>query len=348
VTKEHGRHKDFLQKGNIVKRQDEIWSFFFKTNRKEFHLGDDNHAYTFDHQILTDGVSCIILLKRKGLVRVPKRKEHQEVYIHEAQIDNLQDKKIVGIDPGLNDLLYCVNSDQKDQVKYRYSQDTRRKETKVKKYRNILQGMKKQEVIQEKNINEWEQELVNFNKKSINFDTFLAYITKNNEIKETLTNFYQQYIFRKLKLGSYIKRQQTEARMINRFKSLFGTGNETIIAIGDFEQSQHRKFKEPIKGKGFRDLLRKAGYQVFLVDEFRTSCRCSSCEGVCSTFRECENPRPHREGIIKRHGLLKCETCNKLWNRDTNGASNIWKIAYNAIQGLERPEYLRRGRGLNQ
>ncbi len=39
------------------------------------------------------------------------------------------------------------------------------------------------------------------------------------------------------------------------------------------------------------------------------------------------------------------KTCSRLWNRDTNAASNIWKIAVSAIRGEERPDYLRRARG---
>ena len=109
------------------------------------------------------------------------------------------------------------------------------------------------------------------------------------------------------------------------------------------------RFKEPVKYKGFRELFRKAGYKIYLVDEFRTSCRCSAyCieEGICSTFRECDNPKPFREGRILRHGLVKCTTCSRLWNRDTNASSNIWKIARNAILGLATLAYLQRAEQL--
>jgi transposase len=83
---------------------------------------------------------------------------------------------------------------------------------------------------------------------------------------------------------------------------------------------------------------------VYLVDEFRTNCSCSACDehGVCSTFRECDNPKPFRHNSILRRGLVKCSTCQRLWNRDVNAASNIWKIAKNAIGGLARPVYLQR------
>ena len=31
-------------------------------------------------------------------------------------------------------------------------------------------------------------------------------------------------------------------------------------------------------GKGIRTLFRKNNYNVFLVDEFRSSCKCSKCD----------------------------------------------------------------------
>lgn len=40
------------------------------------------------------------------------------------------------------------------------------------------------------------------------------------------------------------------------------------------------------------------------------------------------------------HGLLLCKSGCGLWNRDRNGSSNIYKIAKNAINKLERPSYL--------
>ena len=48
---------------------------------------------------------------------------------------------------------------------------------------------------------------------------------------------------------------------------------------------------------------------VIPVDEFRTSSRRSAIEdhGVHSKFRRCKNPRPYRQGVILRHGLVKCD-----------------------------------------
>ena len=162
-------------------------------------------------------------------------------------------------------------------------------------------------------------------------------------MNQKLFAFYENTLFRKLKLNGYWNRLRSEQHMINRFNSIFGKPKDIIVTIGDFEQKKHRKFKEPIKGKGFRDLFRKNGYQVYLVDEFRTSCKCSNCEGGdCEKFRKCRNPKPSKNDMILSHGVLICKKCSALWNRDENSSRNIYKIAYNAINKKDCPKYLSR------
>ena len=95
-------------------------------------------------------------------------------------------------------------------------------------------------------------------------------------------------------------------------------------------------------------LFRQNNYKVFLVDEFKTSCMCSICKeetGRCEKFQIRENPKPYKSGNILVHGLIKCQTCLGAWNRDVNGATNIYRIAKNSINRLpgkpgERPKYL--------
>ena len=131
--------------------------------------------------------------------------------------------------------------------------------------------------------------------------------------------------------------------MINNFKKIFGKPEEVIITIGDWEQKKQMKYKEATKGIGMRKLFRQNNYKVYLVDEFRTSCMCSICKdetGRCEKFQVRENPKPYNRGNILCHGLLTCKKCSSVWNRDVNSATNIYRIAKNAINGLERPKYL--------
>ena len=56
--------------------------------------------------------------------------------------------------------------------------------------------------------------------------------------------------------------------------------------MGDFEEKKFMKYKEPTKTKGFRKIFMKHGYDVYLVDEFRTSCRCHNCFSECEKFKK--------------------------------------------------------------
>jgi len=50
----------------------------------------------------------------------------------------------------------------------------------------------------------------------------------------------------------------------------------------------------------------------------------------------------YKTGNIFVHGLICCKNGCGYWNRNVNGASNIYRIAYNAINKKERPNYLSR------
>jgi len=57
-----------------------------------------------------------------------------------------------------------------------------------------------------------------------------------------------------------------------------------------------------------------------------------------------KNPKPYRSGNVLIHGLICCKNGCGYWNRDVNGATNIYKIAYNAINNKERSNYLSRSK----
>ncbi|KAH9253548.1 hypothetical protein BASA81_008595 [Batrachochytrium salamandrivorans] len=117
-------------------------------------------------------------------------------------------------------------------------------------------------------------------------------------------------------------------------------------AWGDWSRGSQMKFLEPTKGVGMRKLFSRAGYEVVLVDEFRTSCTCFGCEGgACEKFRSVMNPRSwmrEKRPMVLRNGLLRCKTCERLWNRDRNGSLNIMRCAQAARLGGQRPSYMTR------
>ena len=339
--KKHINTNYYLKEKRIKRCSDQIWNLFFRTELKCFY----KKGYSFDHMINTDGISCSILLVRTdllGKIHKPKFNKKDEEYIDELTLEcynRLKMKKIVSIDPNKGDLIYCVDGTSKNRKQFRYTQDQRRKETKSKKYRDIQLKLK-EKIINEKTVIEWETELKEYNSKTTNHEKAKEHIKKKNEISEILYEFYLQEIFRKLRLNTYLNTLKSEQRMIKNFKNKFGSEKEVCICIGDWEQKTQMKYKEPTIGKGIRKIFKRNEYEIYLVYEFRTSCRCSKCEGECETFRKCKNPKPFRTGFLTRHGLVKCTTCKCLWNRDENSSNNIYKISKCAINGLERPKYL--------
>lgn len=279
-----GKYKTKLVK-KIENNKELIWSLFFKTNDKVFN----RKGYEFYHMIQTDGISCSILYTTYKI----KQDECKELYIDKLNnYKNLKGKNIVAIDPGKCDLIFCT--DNKDKNKFRYSQNQRRKETKIKKYSKLILKFK-EDIIDNKNIKEWETELSKFNKKTLDENKFKEYIRNKLFINNKIIDFYKREIFRKLNLNTYINTKRSERNMLNKFIEKFGSPENTIICFGDWEQKKQMKFKEPTIGKGMRTLFRREGYQVYLVDEFRTSCMCSNCqceEGKCEKFLEMHNPRP--------------------------------------------------------
>jgi hypothetical protein len=195
--------------------------------------------------------------------------------------------------------------------------------------------------IQGKSVIEYETELSNYNRKTLQIDKFKTYINEKNRINNILFGFYAKHLFRKLKFGRHINVKRNEQKMISNFKKMYGNPENVVICIGDWEQRQQMKYKEPTLGIGMRSLLRKNKYKVYLVDEFRTSCKCSKCDGgTCEKYMVRKNPKPKKDDMRLVHGILHCKNGCGEWNRDRNGSSNIYKIAYQAIHNLERPNYL--------
>ena len=135
--------------------------------------------------------------------------------------------------------------------------------------------------------------------------------------------------------------------MINNFKKTFGDHNKVLVCFGDYDQKQHLKYKEPTKGKGLRKLFTRAGYNLFLVDEYNTSCKCYFNGDEMEKFRSRGNPRHWREDIMLYHGLLRSKNVpnNKsdkhyLLNRDFNGAMNIRYKAICYLENKKLPNYL--------
>lgn len=354
---------------NVNLYADATWKIFFKTNLSCF----SKTGYTFNYMIETDGVGCSVLLVRTDLSnkifkpRVPKAPREQYLDdLSAEEKERLQQKKIVAIDPGKSDLIYCVSMTADTTTTFRYTQQQRKSESKTKKYKHIQETLKN-----ENHVQETQAELSAHNHKTLDLLKYVEYLKVKNRINSQLSTFYQQEVFRKMKWHAYINTSRSESNMINKFKEKFGRPDEVVISIGDWEQRHQMKYKEPSKGVGMRKLFKKHGYKdIYLANEFRSSKKCFHCkseeedQGVCEKFMYMPNPRPckerkecgcnsrnqqhskhskienHSESLV--HGLIRCKTCNRTWNRDVNGSLNIFHLSQAAILSQQRPKYLSR------
>lgn len=369
---ENEKNKGFyLTKGNTVTYREHIWGMFFETDKRKFK----RKGYVFNHQIMTDGIGCSLLFIKNDLYKKGKKnrirsKRKPKGYSEFRYINNISNSdkskfkeyQIIGIDPGKSDLIFATNGktrkiEKKGQDKnvteyFRYTQNQRRKETKMKEYRNLINNHKKKDKL---DIQKIESELSETNSKSTNLIKVKKYMRLKNKVSASLLDYYKDDIYRKLKWFSFINKQRSESKMINNFKKKFGDGTGTLICIGDYG-CYNMKYCEPTKGKSFRNLFKKAGYNVFLVDEYNTSKMNHFTGDEMEKFRKRKNVRPWKNDTKVVHGLLRSKNVSNnesnsdinkrgkhiLMNRDMNGSLNIRLKAYNWIHDIDIPSYLKR------
>ncbi|KAL0228542.1 hypothetical protein RCL1_004685 [Eukaryota sp. TZLM3-RCL] len=124
--------------------------------------------------------------------------------------------------------------------------------------------------------------------------------------------------------------------------------NDVVIGSGDWEQSRNRKGKAPTKGKGLRTLLKRNGFNVFLVDEYRTSKQCAVClkKGIQSLNKsdfEVTNPNTLRR--TKRE-LRTLKNKIRTMNKYNDGESSFSKEYIADLRGLKESTEKVSGHGL--
>jgi hypothetical protein len=183
--------------------------------------------------------------------------------------------KCVLVNPGCRDLLYCLheNSTPKDKIVYRYIRNQRAVETKSSKFRKLRNCLKPDEVVAA------ELSLSQHCSATINKRKFVKYIEERSKVSRTLCVYYgnedqpigvrtaDRLPFRKMKLSAIINRKKADKCLVRDLRRKFG--EEPVIDIGNWAPS-NVKYHEPIRGVGTRNMLKKEGFKVYLLDEFKT------------------------------------------------------------------------------
>ena len=322
-----------------------VWDEHFRTDKRTFQM----KGYRFNNSIMTDGVSCSILFIKNEFYGRKKIKTHKEPTrerylddLSQEELNCLKNRNIVGIDPNMWNLLYCI--DGKGHT-LRYTNGRRNVDMAKEKYRTYNEERKKTIVGEGRTVVEWETTLSHHESKTTLSKTYKEYLRQRFKVDEGIGKFYEEIRFRKIRLHSYRNRKNSENTFVSRFKKTYG--DDAIVCIGDWEQKQHRKYKEPVKGKGLRKMFTSNGLAIYLIDEHTTSNQCWGCkndEAILEKFkkRTYRTKKGEQRTSALLHGLLKCTTCKRLWNRDANAAMNQRDIAQAWITDGIRPNYLER------
>jgi hypothetical protein len=331
----------------------ELWNKYFKLNKRVFKKGKN---YIFSYMIRTDGISCCVLFVRvdkngKPLAKTYANKkccqEENIDYIEKANVNDIKHKKFVCADPNMSDLIYCGYKDENDKLMtFRYTQNQRRLETRMKKYSKIKDKLNKETIINEKSVKELETTLSKLNSKTCSYDKFKTYCIEKNKLNYELYTHYEQRCFRKFKLNAFTNTQKSENKMIQNFQNKYGKPEETIFVMGDYDKGDYNmKGKEPVICKKFRRIFRNAGYTTFLVNEFRTSKLCNCCNEELEYFLERPSKKPKliKEGKTEIcHGLLRCKSVKHkseiFHNRDKNAVQNMLNIVKSVLNTGKRPD----------
>ena len=341
----------------------EVWNAFFKLDSKVFRKA----GFEFGNRISTDGIGCSILFK--GHKRVNKNATNIGNYVN-LLTDN--EKKyicdnftnFIGCDPGKSDLFYATNGNTTLQRKengkeyrktdtFRYSQAMRKMEMKTETYNNRIQILK-----EENKVIPVETKLSEYNSSSCKWSNVISYIKAKNAANSELFGFYKKPIHRTLKWYRWINKERSESNMLNRFKDKFGSPEDTVVLMGDWSENRPKKYQEPTKGKSLRKLFTgKGGYRLYLVNEFRTSCKLIETGEDLVKFRKSKSSGNYVHRLLGSKSLqleremnevdLKLSRKNingrpTIINRDLNGALNIRYKGLCYLKGEELPEYFTR------
>lgn len=166
------------------------------------------------------------------------------------------------IDPGRGDLLYCMHEHSTPTSKqlYRYTADQRRRELKIKQFRDV-NSVKDHPAAK--------RAMVTVSKTShrhTSVTQFTEYLAARSAASEVLTAFFARKVHREIRWQSFRLQQQSDARLSRNLRQKFG--KDPLLVVGD-HTSPNLRFSQPIRGVGMLRMLRRHKFRILLVDEYK-------------------------------------------------------------------------------
>jgi hypothetical protein len=305
------------------------------------------------HEVMRQKQSTYQALSNDEKARFRKTQK-EFTYFNELpkkNLDELKESQIVFIDPGMRSLLTMMGRVDGQPVYLSYTNRQRQFEMKNEKMKRREQTQKQKGVL---NILELElfahqihdpdgNLLTQLTAKTCSLVNFEAYLVNYSQFSSQLLENYQAQIFRQHRLASYVNQRRSEANLLNRMGKIYG--NNAKIIMGDWQRSEKFKHFPSTPGLGLKRLL-STRFEVYEIDEYRTSCLHYQTEERCSNLVIVDKNGQNR----KLHAVLTYQMENKRLgciNRDQNAVLNMEKI-YNHYQekGVRLSIYSRGGQAI--
>ena len=260
---------------------------------------------------------------QKDIIKPKKISEFQ--YIEDVSKTELEGKHIF-IDPGKRSLFTMMDDEGKF---YSYTNKWRLRQTKRLKYQELIQ--KHRDTL---GITKLEEELSVHNTKTCDIAKFSTYINVREKLRIQLQPKYEANKFQQYRWYSYINTKRCEDTMLNKIEKTYSKDHKIIL--GDWSVGKAMKNFISTPNLGLRRKL-ATRFDVYLIDEFRTSCLHWQTEEQCSNLYLPDKNKQQR----KMHPILTFTTESQRLgciNRDKNSCKNIRKLFNFYMQNGKRPE----------
>jgi hypothetical protein len=186
-----------------------------------------------------------------------------------------------------------------------------------------------------------EEELNQYSAKTCDLEKFQQYVTKKLQINAEVAPLYQDTKFRQYKWYAYINKKRTEDTMVHKIVKKYSSDHKIII--GDWSIGKQMRNFISTPNLTLKRKLQKS-FQVYNIDEFRTSCLSYQTEEKCENLYLKFKKDKHKK-LRKIHSILTYQMENNrkgCMNRDKNGCKNIQKVFQSYLTTGERPLRYRR------
>ncbi|CAD6889211.1 unnamed protein product [Tilletia caries] len=364
-----------------------IFRYHFDLTKRPFASEDEDGntrdvRWTLGSSIATDGYAISVIKARSGAApkgraerskssrgdAAARRRQGQDASSF-PDLTKMTDEEVlhtqgraIFVDPGKQNIAFALPDKDDRRVTFRYTSAMRRRGLGTAILRRRLVQLERNLPPDLKTALKIYRENPLPSSRVFSEEGIAAWLRVLNTHFRSMTAIYSKPLFRTQRMLSYSRNQREWSRVIKTIVDKFGA--DAQVFVGNWGASNIKGSPPSPSRKSFQNELFKAGFDVYTIDEFRTSSYCPDCSEKVYKSKKTTHPNPalKKLGWIRQEsprGLLICtsETCrarckggDRYFDRDLLGAANmrlVYRTRIAAINGSSesaRPPHLSRQR----